>query len=97
MSMPLTPKEAQQICVLPYFVIDAVNELIIENYRQDEAFIIKHIDFVSRVMEKMPEPKGWDPKYFEIERTFGEHGWHVRYEVTGDGEEIYTFKAKAST
>lgn len=91
MSLPITPAEVSRLRSLPSFVIDAVNELILENYIPDMAFIIKHVDFVNRVMEKMPANQTWNPVYFDIERTFGERGWIV----TSDSiEGVYTFKAK---
>ena len=88
---------------IPDEVIEAFNELIVENWKKDSA-TIKQKDAVARIIEKLPEFKDKSTELFElgyldVEKIFRNAGWVVKYESPDRGDSdffaFFTFRKKS--
>jgi len=98
---PFTPKQAEdkKIEVIPPQVIEAFEELIVENLRGGTA-TIKQDDVVNRIHEKMTGVKTqemFDKGWLDVEDLFRKAGWEVEYDKPGFNESYpatFTFSKK---
>lgn len=101
---PITPFDVsiEEKTVIPDEVIAAFNELIVENWKKDEA-VVTQKKAVARIVKKLPKFKNKRDKLFElgyldIEQIFRKAGWVVKYESPDRNEnfsEFFRFERKA--
>lgn len=86
---PLTPADVKKKKLLsfPDEVIEAFNELILENWEVNSARVEQE-DVIVRIMEKMncKESAVIDNHYLDIEDLFRKAGWKVEYDKPGYNE-----------
>jgi hypothetical protein len=98
MTKPITPQEASR--PIPDFVIDAVNELINENFNGTSSFSLTLTSVKERVAEKMHSLGNFEylnPKWLDFELLYGNYGWKVTFDKPAfneSGSAMYTFKPK---
>ncbi len=85
---------------IPAVVIQACNELIVENYKDGFATFTQN-QFIERVLQKMPVDTTsqyvYDQKWLDIEDIFRYDGWIVNYYKSpyySTDPCYFTFKAK---
>lgn len=104
-KIPFSPSEAVELArqvQIPTQIIEAFEELIVENLRHGTA-TIRQDAVVQRILDKMksvlPTTKAdvYDNHWLDIEDTFRATGWIVEYDKPGYNENYeptYTFKIK---
>jgi len=102
---PIAPNDMslEKKISIPDEVIEAFNELIVENWKKDEA-TVKQKDAVARIVKKLPEFKRkrtelFELGYLDVEKVFRGAGWVVEYESPDRGDsgfdEYFTFRRKS--
>lgn len=83
---PITPEECKK--TLPDFVIESVNECIKKNYRKD-SFIITQNELVDEILKHHTTYPYcvFKNHWLDIEETYREAGWEVKYEKPGYNEQ----------
>lgn len=74
---PITPQEAKEkkIELLPDFVIEAVNELIVEAMENHKTnFSIAQKKVIERIKSKMPEGTEWSQSFLDFEPVYNKNG-----------------------
>jgi hypothetical protein len=94
---PVTPSEAKEEAAkaIPDEVIQAVNELLIENY--DSLITIKQHQVLSRIKKIMGDGTQIDMRWLNFEEAFRKNGWDVAYDSPGFNESYdayFQFRAK---
>lgn len=82
---PFTPADvvANKKHCIPNEVIEAVNELLAENYHDGGSITLKQDKIMERVLEKMPHltrDMVYSQHYMDFEPVFRENGWDVYYD-----------------
>lgn len=107
---PITPKEAQasKHTSIPDEIIEATNELIVENLELDGSATVLQKHITARALSKFkkadPESKMtsqimFDKNWMDIEPVFRAAGWRVTYDKPGfneDYEASFCFERKRS-
>lgn len=90
---PFSPSEvlATKISNIPDFVIDAVNELLIEKIdARGKRAIIKQDDVIDKLAGRMPMGLSrndvFSNNWLDFEPLFRENGWKVEYDKPGYDE-----------
>ena len=96
-AKPITKEEAKaaKILAIPEEVIEAFNELIIEEMNTSGIAIIKCQQAIDRILQKMPLETDVVNRWLDVEPIFEEAGWKVEYDQPGYNESYeayYTFK-----
>lgn len=90
---PITPQEITKTKKnsIPPEVIEAFNELIVQNYNGWSSKVIQE-DVVNRIIKKVGilRQEVFDKNYLEIDDIFRKAGWKVTYDKPGYNE---TYKA----
>lgn len=102
MSRAISPKDIGKYKAksFPYFVFEAFNECIAENYTNGKA-IVKQDDVINRILGKQDIPDHEVPGYYRreifdkgwlnIEEVYREQGWKVTYDKPGYNESYGAF------
>lgn len=89
MATPIKPSQVQSAknAKIPDAVIDAFNQLIIENWDGSSA-TIKQSQAVSRILEtmKIPRHKIFNDNLLDVESLFRKAGWIVDFDRPGYNE-----------
>ncbi len=101
LGVPITPDQAkkEKTDLIPDYVIEAVNVLIIKNLRPS-SFTIKQKDLVAEIIKLKPSITSqelFDNHFLDIEPIFSKYGWDIRYDKPGYSESYdayFEFKAK---
>ena len=100
MNRPITPEELEQeIKFIPEFVYEAVNNLLIKEFRKTSiCAIIYQSDIIDEIKRIQPETtrneifeKGW----LNFEQHYRNAGWEVKYDKPGYNEDYdakFTFQ-----
>lgn len=99
---PITPNEIVESLdtIIPSAVIQAVNELLKENYRGIGGAHIRQKDIVIRALqidESLVETDIYKKKYLDIETLYEKSGWKVSYDSPAYNESYdayFVFKKK---
>ena len=86
-TKPIKPSEVTKVkaSAIPPKVIEAFNELIAENWDGSSARITQD-EAVSRIMKKLKLKRRetiFDNGYLDVESTFEEAGWDVKFDKPG--------------
>ncbi|WP_407306564.1 hypothetical protein [Acinetobacter sp.] len=86
---PLSPQEAKENLAIPDFVIEAVNDLIKENFNGNGSFNLLQKDIEERISSKTQATivPNWISK---VQQIYKSEGWNVEYDAPGYCE---TYKA----
>ena len=82
-SKPITPEQAEERFVkrIPDVIIDAVNELIVENWSPiTKKATIKQDEILERVKGTVPRNEVFKNNWLDIEDIYRAQGWTVHYE-----------------
>ena len=87
MIKPLTPKEAKKtkLEVIPDFVIQAFNELIVKNLNSYGSSSFKQNDLVDIIMKSSSQDNGftrddvYSNHWLDVEKIYEEAGWEVTF------------------
>lgn len=100
---PIKPEEILKLkeTILPDQVIEAVNEIIAENYNNGTSSFFQK-DLIAKIISKMKDDKITDSdvfknKWLNIESIYRNNGWKVSYDKPGYNESYepsFTFTAK---
>lgn len=81
-----TPEDVlkKRVETFPDYVIDAFNDLLTENYQEDET-IIKQEDAIRKILEystddELTRETIFKKHYLDIESLYRNNGWEVDYE-----------------
>lgn len=90
MTKPISPKDIVQEKekVIPYFVVEAFNELIVKNF-YDGASTVLQKDVVNLIIKKAPlvkEHEIFDNRWLDIEDLYSKAGWEVIHDKPGYNE-----------
>lgn len=101
---PFTPEDVERTFNdnLPDFVIEAVNELLAENFSGKGISIrLQQDDIVKRIMEKgeiKEREEVFEKHYLDFEALYRKNGWKVTYDKPGYNETYeayFEFKPQA--
>lgn len=95
---PFSPDQAKEakIHTIPDPVIEAVNELLAENY--GTYINLKQDKVIKRILSKMPNVTKhhlFDNNWLDFEPVYRKEGWEVEYDKSGHNESYeatWTFK-----
>ena len=93
---PLKPNEVKdrKESEIPDYVIEAVNNLIVKNYRE-AGFTIKQKDIITEIISlsspKITSEEIFKNDYLEFENIFRKNGWSVSYDKPGYSESYDAF------
>ncbi len=101
LGVPITPDQAkkEKTDLVPEYVIEAVNVLIIKNLRPS-SFTIKQKDIIGEITKTNPNITSqylFDNHFLDIEPIFSKYGWDVKYDKPGYSESYdsyFEFKVK---
>jgi len=84
MVKPFSPDDvkANKVNVIPDEVIEAVNQLLTENFSDGRA-TIKQKDIVSRAKGMMRRATNFDNRWLDFEDVYRAQGWDVHYDKPG--------------
>jgi len=85
---PLSPEEARETLAIPDFVIEAINELIQENFTGRGSFILLRKQIVERVSSKTQAE--FDSRWLNFEEMYRAQGWRVERDSPGYNESYET-------
>lgn len=98
-----TPEDVlkKRVETFPDYVIDAFNNLLIENYQEDET-IIKQEDVIRKILEystddELTRETIFKKHYLDIENLYRNNGWEVNYKKPMFNEHFkayFVFKPK---
>ena len=99
MIKPLTPKEAKKtkLEVIPDFVIQAFNELIVKNLNSYGSSSFKQKDLVDIIMKSSSQDNGftrddvYSNHWLDVENLYRDLGWNVQYDKPGYNENYEAF------
>ena len=90
---PITPKEAkaQKPNSFPPEVIEAFNELIVQNLKGDYACIRQKevLALIRKKMKKTSADKICEEGWLDVEDVYRKAGWEVIYDAPGYNESFY--------
>lgn len=95
LGVPITPDQAkkEKSDLVPEYVIEAVNNLIIKNL-SPSSFIIRQNDLISEILKIKPNITKkylYENNFLDIEPIFGKYGWDVKYDKPGYSESYEAF------
>ena len=96
---PITPQEVKDKRFIPIAIIEAVNELITENWNGNCARVYQK-DIVKLAQEKdskLVSSKMFDMNYMDFEKDYEQQGWVVKYHEPGRDDsfgEYFNFTEK---
>ena len=83
-GLPISPDDIieSEVARIPGFVFDAFNELISKdyNFKYKTATVLQKD--VVRIIKRLNNGN-CDSKWLDIEKIYGEKGWHVKYDNPG--------------
>lgn len=98
-----TPEDVlkKRVGTIPDYVIDAFNDLLTENYQEDET-IIEQEDIIRKILEystddELTRETIFKKHYLNIENLYRNNGWEVYYEKPAFDElfePFFIFKPK---
>ena len=98
-----TPEDVlkKRVGTIPDYVIDAFNDLLTENYQEDET-IIEQEDIIRKILEystddELTRETIFKKHYLDIENLYRNNGWEVDYEKPAFDElfePFFIFKPK---
>ena len=98
-----TPEDVlkKRVGTIPDYVIDAFNDLLTENYQEDET-IIEQEDVIRKILEystddELTRETIFKKHYLDIENLYRNNGWEVDYEKPAFDElfePFFIFKPK---
>lgn len=92
---PITPEEAKKSIIksFPDYIIESVNELIVENRRGVGSITILREDVIKRIQSKKDVSRGYlfDNKFLDFEEIYKDQGWHVNYDQPCQGEDFKAY------
>ena len=91
----------KRVETIPDYVIDAFNDLLTENYQEDET-IIEQEDIIRKILEystddELTRETIFKKHYLDIENLYRNNGWEVDYEKPAFDElfePFFIFKPK---
>lgn len=87
---PISPQEAQTQYSVPDFVIEAVNELLIERLG-DKRYLMLKLGEVRNAIIKHSSTDAFDKRWLDFEPLFQKSGWKVSYDGPGYNESYEGF------
>ena len=101
-TQPIRPDQIEEKPKpFPSFVIEAVNHLLAEKYKDGSA-VLKQSEIVDEILRRdvvTSRAEIFDRGWLDFERLYGDAGWLVRYDAPARGETHEPFfvfkKAKA--
>jgi hypothetical protein len=94
---PIRPDQAAMLkaSTIPLFVIEAFNELIVENLTSGGRAVVTKTDAVVRIQMKSPSDLSREEiirrRWLDIEPIFEAYGWKVKYDKPGFTESYDDF------
>ncbi len=92
---PITPEEAKKHMIqsFPDYVIESVNELIVENARGNNSITILREEVIKRIQSKNTISRNdiFDKNLLDFEDVYREKGWLVEYEQPCQGEDFKAY------
>ncbi len=81
-GVPISPSEipAKKATVIPPFVFDAVNQLLIERSDGPSTIVLLQKDIVTLINETIPPGVDFNMKWLDFEDAYREKGWIVSYD-----------------
>ena len=94
----ITPAQArkQKKFVIPDFVLQAFNELIVKNLQNGSSRFVQD-EVVRRIKEDLEDEAEFDYDWLDVEPVYEEAGWKVEYDKPGYNETYpasFTFRAR---
>ena len=91
----------ERVETIPDYVIDAFNDLLTENYHEDET-IIEQEDVIRKILEystddELTRKTIFKKHYLDIENLYRNNGWEVEYRKLAFNEffkSYFVFKSK---
>lgn len=108
---PFSPQDARQnkILVLPDFFLNAINQLLSEQYRANYEITLKAKDIIARAEQLRTNPDGdytsssaaplnyYSSGYMDFKSVYEDAGWIVKYitpDYTESFDSYYTFEER---
>ncbi len=92
---PITPEEAKKNMIqsFPDYVIESVNELIVENSRGSSSITILREEVIKRIQSKNTISRDdiFNKHLLDFEDVYQEKGWAVAYEQPCLGEDFKAY------
>ena len=81
-GLPISPSEipAKKASVIPPFVFDAVNQLLVERSDGPSTIVLLQKNIVALIREIMPPGDDFNMKWLDFEDAYREKGWIVKYD-----------------
>ncbi len=81
-GVPISPSEiaAKKVDVIPSFVFDVVNQLLIEKANGTERITLVQKDITARIEKAMPPGAVFNIGWLNFEDAYRQIGWTVKYD-----------------
>ena len=82
-GVPIAPSAVAelQVGLIPDFVVDCFNELIVKNFKNGSATVYQ--DEAEKLIKSKILPHDFDIRWLDVEPLFEKNGWKVTYDKPG--------------